>query len=117
MAFAILPLFAFANAGLSFAGLDADDFLQPVTLGIVGGLLLGKPVGIVAFVGLAVALRLASLPPGVTWAQIAGVGCACGIGFTMSLNKAGGPDVARHAATAAGDGEGMRVDGYRRTKM
>ena len=64
VAFAILPLFAFANAGLSFAGLGADDFLQPVTLGIVGGLLLGKPVGIVAFVGLAVALRLASLPSG-----------------------------------------------------
>ena len=89
VAFAILPMFAFVNAGLPLAGISAADLAHPVTLGIVAGLFLGKPVGIAASVGIAVLLRLAVLPKGVTWGQIAGVGFACGIGFTMSLFIAG----------------------------
>jgi NhaA family Na+:H+ antiporter len=80
VAFAILPIFAFANAGLA---------LHPVTLGVMAGLLLGKPLGILSFVGLAVALRFARLPTDVDWRQLLGVAFACGIGFTMSLFIAG----------------------------
>lgn len=89
VAFAILPLFAFSNAGLSLAGMSVGDLLHPVTTGVVAGLFLGKPLGILVFVGLAVALRLAALPDGVTWKQLLGVAVACGIGFTMSLFIAG----------------------------
>ena len=89
VAFAILPLFGFANAGLALGGVSLADLTHPVTLGVVAGLALGKPIGIVSFVGAAVALRLARLPSGVSWSQIVGVGFACGIGFTMSLFIAG----------------------------
>jgi NhaA family Na+:H+ antiporter len=89
VAFAILPLFAFANAGLSLAGMSLADLAHPVTLGVTFGLLVGKPIGIVLFVGLAVALRLAALPKGIGWAQLVAVACAGGIGFTMSLFIAG----------------------------
>jgi NhaA family Na+:H+ antiporter len=89
VAFAILPLFAFANAGLSLAGMSIEDISHPVTLGVTSGLLVGKPLGILVFVGLAVALRVATLPKGVTWARLVGVAFACGIGFTMSLFIAG----------------------------
>jgi NhaA family Na+:H+ antiporter len=85
VAFAILPIFAFANAGLALSGISVDDLLHPVTLGAMAGLLLGKPLGILSFVGLAVALRFARLPEGVDWRQLLGVSFACGIGFTMSL--------------------------------
>lgn len=89
VAFVILPVFAFANAGLTLAGTSLGDLTHPVTLGVAAGLLVGKPLGILVFVGLAVALRAASLPKGVTWAQLVGVAFACGIGFTMSLFIAG----------------------------
>ena len=89
VAFAILPLFAFANAGLALGEASLADVTHPVTMGIVAGLFLGKPLGILFFVGLAVALRLVKLPQGVTWTQLAGVSAACGIGFTMSLFIAG----------------------------
>jgi len=89
VAFAILPAFAFANAGVSLTGISAADVLHPITTGIALGLVAGKPVGILLFVGLAVLLRLAKLPDGVTWPQLTGVACACGIGFTMSLFIAG----------------------------
>jgi NhaA family Na+:H+ antiporter len=89
VAFAILPIFAFANAGLTLSGLSLEDLSHPVTLGVVTGLFVGKPVGILLFVGLAVTLGIASLPKGVTWPQILGVSFACGIGFTMSLFIAG----------------------------
>jgi len=85
VAFAILPIFAFANAGLALGGISVDDLVHPVTLGAMAGLLLGKPLGILSFVGLAVALRFARLPTGVDWRQLLGVAFACGIGFTMSL--------------------------------
>ena len=91
VAFVILPTFAFSfvNAGLSLAGVGTSDLLHPVALGIVAGLLLGKPVGIVGFIGIAVLLRLVTLPKGMTWAQVVGVAFACGNGFTMSLFIAG----------------------------
>ena len=89
VAFYILPVFAFTNAGLALGGMSAGDLLHPVTLGVALGLLLGKPIGIVGFVALAVMLRLVRLPDGVNWMQVFGVACACGIGFTMSLFIAG----------------------------
>ena len=87
--FAILPLFAFANAGLSLAGMSIDDLAHPVTLGVVSGLFIGKALGILVFVGLGVALRFVQLPKNVNWIQLLGVAFACGIGFTMSLFIAG----------------------------
>jgi Na+:H+ antiporter, NhaA family len=89
IAFGILPIFAFANAGLSLSGMSFDDVTHPVTLGVISGLLVGKPLGILAFVGLAVGLRIIELPKGINWLQILGVAFACGIGFTMSLFIAG----------------------------
>ena len=89
VAYAILPVFAFVNAGLALGGIGLHDVLHSVTLGIAAGLFLGKPIGIVAFVGLGVLLKVVTLPPGVSWGQIVGVAWACGIGFTMSLFIAG----------------------------
>jgi NhaA family Na+:H+ antiporter len=89
VAFAILPIFAFANAGLPLGGMSVGDLTHPVTLGVTLGLLVGKPVGILIFVGLAVGLRMIKLPNGVSWMQLLGVAFACGIGFTMSLFIAG----------------------------
>ncbi len=89
VAYFILPIFAFANAGLSLAGVGWADISHPVTLGIVFGLLVGKPLGIMFFAGGAAALGLVKLPEGVTLKQILGVGFTCGIGFTMSLFIAG----------------------------
>ena len=89
VAYAILPIFAFANAGLSFTGMSLSDLAHPVTMGVMSGLLIGKPIGIMLFVGVAVIAGLAQLPKGVTWAQLLGVSCVCGIGFTMSLFIAG----------------------------
>jgi NhaA family Na+:H+ antiporter len=89
VAFVILPIFAFANAGLALGGMSLDDLAHPVTLGVTLGLLVGKPIGIGAFVAIGVLLRLVRLPPGMTWMQVLGAACACGIGFTMSLFIAG----------------------------
>lgn len=89
VAFVILPIFAFANAGLSLSGMSVDALAHPVTLGVILGLLIGKPIGILGFVGAAVALGMARLPDRVTWLQLWGVAMACGIGFTMSLFIAG----------------------------
>ncbi len=89
VAFAILPFFAFANAGLPLLGMSIEAIVHPVTLGVISGLFVGKPAGILLFVWLAVALGFASLPRGVTWTQLLGVSFACGIGFTMSLFIAG----------------------------
>ena len=85
VAFFIVPLFAFANAGVSLAGLGGEAIANPVFQGIVAGLVLGKPIGILLFSLLGVRLGLASLPAGVRWSQLAGAGVLCGIGFTMSL--------------------------------
>ena len=89
VAFAVLPVFAFANAGVPLVGMGLGDLANPVTLGIALGLFVGNPVGIIGLVRLAVLLRWVSLPEGVSWAQLTGAAFACGIGFTMSLFIAG----------------------------
>jgi NhaA family Na+:H+ antiporter len=83
--FLILPVFGFANAGVSLAGLSAAALLAPLPLGIALGLFLGKQLAIFGAVRLAVALRLAARPQGATWLQVYGIAMLCGIGFTMSL--------------------------------
>lgn len=85
VAYGILPLFAFANAGLSLAGLSPADALSPVPLGIALGLLLGKPIGIVTAAVLAHVTGLARFGEGMTFRAVIGLGLLCGIGFTMSL--------------------------------
>ncbi len=89
VAYVILPLFAFANAGLSLAGVGLQDLAHPVTLGVVLGLLLGKPIGILLFTAIGLVLRIVKLPEGVNWLHLTGVAFICGIGFTMSLFIAG----------------------------
>jgi len=85
VAFAVLPVFAFANAGVPVLGLSLTDTLHPVPLGIMIGLFLGKQLGVLALCLLAVKLGIASLPEGVGWRQLHGTTLLCGIGFTMSL--------------------------------
>lgn len=85
VAFGVLPVFAFANAGVPLAGLSPSDALHPIPLGIIAGLFLGKPIGIVLLCLIAVRLGLAALPAGVGWGPVAATGVLCGIGFTMSL--------------------------------
>jgi len=83
--FAIMPLFALANAGVRLDARLGDAVRHPVTLGIMLGLVIGKLVGVVGFAWLATTSGLAELPAGATWRQVAGVGALAGIGFTMSL--------------------------------
>ncbi len=83
--FLILPLFAFANAGIPLAGLPMDALTSPLPLGIAAGLLIGKPLGISLAVFACVSLGLAKLPEQANWFHLIGVGCLAGIGFTMSL--------------------------------
>jgi Na+:H+ antiporter, NhaA family len=85
VAFAMLPLFAFANAGVSLQGLSLAKLLEPIPLGIASGLFLGKTVGIFAATWMAIAAGLAGKPEGTTWTQILGVSMLGGVGFTMSL--------------------------------
>ncbi|CAX58201.1 Na+/H+ antiporter NhaA [Erwinia billingiae] len=81
----ILPLFAFANAGVSLTGVSADGLLSAVPIGIILGLFIGKPLGITLICWLAVKLKIAALPEGTRMQDIASVGLLCGIGFTMSI--------------------------------
>ena len=83
--FAILPLFAFANTGVSLSGLSFEALFSPVPLGIALGLFVGNQVGVFGFVWLTVRLGIAQLPEGIRWIHIYGVSALCGIGFTMSL--------------------------------
>ncbi|MCA9753223.1 MAG: Na+/H+ antiporter NhaA, partial [Gemmatimonadetes bacterium] len=85
VAFGIVPVFAFANSGVSVLGMSVQDLLHPITWGVFLGLVVGKPVGVFLFIRVAAALRLVERPAGSTWAQVLGIGVLCGIGFTMSL--------------------------------
>ncbi len=85
VAYLVLPVFAFANAGVSLAGLSPNDVLRPVPLGIAAGLFVGKQTGIMTACFLAVRFRIASLGEDLRWPHIYGVALLAGIGFTMSL--------------------------------
>lgn len=84
-AFIIVPLFAFFNAGVTIGGDLVGLLTSPVNLGIILGLVFGKQIGVLFFSWLAVRSGRAALPAGVTWAQLWGVSCLAGIGFTMSI--------------------------------
>lgn len=85
VAYGILPVFAFANAGVSLVGLSLANLLQPVPLGIASGLFIGKQIGVFGFTWIAVKAGLCHKPAGATWLQFYGVALLTGIGFTMSL--------------------------------
>jgi len=85
VAFLILPLFAFCNAGIDFSGVSAEQLTHGINVGIAAGLFLGKPVGIILMCWLCIRLGRAKLPQGVDWATLCGTAVLCGIGFTMSL--------------------------------
>jgi len=85
VAFLVLPLFAFAKAGVSFAGLSLDQMLAPLVLGVAFGLFLGKQIGVLGAAWLASALKIGRKPTGATWLELYGVSLLCGVGFTMSL--------------------------------
>lgn len=85
VAFIILPMFAFANAGVTFSGMGLEDFLHPVSTGIAAGLFFGKQIGVFLFCWVAVRFGLAKLPPGTNFGCLYGVSALCGIGFTMSM--------------------------------
>ena len=85
VAFFVLPIFAFANAGISLAGVNADMLLHPVPIGIALGLIIGKQVGIFGICALFIKLKLTKMPNNMTWASLYGTSALCGIGFTMSL--------------------------------
>ena len=83
--YGILPLFAFVNTGISFAGLSLHSLLHPVPLGIAAGLFIGNQLGVFGMAWLAIKAGIAKLPQDASWLQIYGVALLCGIGFTMSL--------------------------------
>ena len=83
--FAIVPIFGFANAGVSFSGMSFGALLEPLTLGVALGLVVGKLIGVVGAVWLTVRTGLADLPANAAWGHVIGVALLCGIGFTMSL--------------------------------
>ncbi|MCQ8232438.1 Na+/H+ antiporter NhaA [Pectobacterium carotovorum] len=85
VAFLIIPLFAFANAGIVLQGIVLEKLFSPLSLGIAAGLLIGKPLGITLFSWLTIRLGYARLPAGVRFNQIMAVSVLCGIGFTMSI--------------------------------
>lgn len=106
VAFAILPIFAFANAGISFFGISSDVILGTVSIGIAAGLFFGKQAGVFAVVWAMVKLGFARLPDGATWLSVYGIAVLTGIGFTMSffIGSLAYPsdDVALMAATRVG---------------
>ncbi|RYZ11479.1 MAG: Na+/H+ antiporter NhaA [Alphaproteobacteria bacterium] len=85
VAFIILPIFAFANAGVALVGVSADVMLEPLVLGTATALLLGKLVGVMAGSAAVILPKLAPMPSGARWSHMFGVSLLCGIGFTMSL--------------------------------
>jgi NhaA family Na+:H+ antiporter len=85
VAFGVMPIFAFANAGVDLRGLSLAELFGPIPLGIAAGLFLGKQLGIMSFVWVSTRLGIARLPDGITWTHIYGAALLAGIGFTMSL--------------------------------
>ncbi len=85
VAFFVLPVFAFANAGINLSGVGVAQLLHPVPMGIALGLFVGKQVGIFGLCWLAIRLKLTELPKGMSWGGLYGTAALCGIGFTMSL--------------------------------
>jgi len=85
VAFFVLPVFAFANAGINLTGIGFQQLMHNVPMGITLGLFLGKQVGVFGFCWLAIKLKFTSLPKGMTWGSLYGTAALCGIGFTMSL--------------------------------
>ena len=85
VAFGVLPIFAFANAGVSFAGVSSDAVYGTVSMGIAAGLFIGKQVGVFGMTALVVGSGLAKKPEGSSWAMLYGIALICGVGFTMSL--------------------------------
>ena len=85
VAYLVLPLFAFAKAGVSFAGLSVEQAFAPLVIGIALGLFVGKQIGVFGAAALASALKIGRRPTGSTWLELYGVSLLCGVGFTMSL--------------------------------
>lgn len=85
VAYLILPLFAFAKAGVSFSGLSVEQLFAPLVAGIALGLFVGKQIGVFGLAWLAATLGWGAKPSGATWLQLYGVSLLCGVGFTMSL--------------------------------
>lgn len=85
IAFFVLPLFAFANAGVGLTNATLGELVTPISIGIIGGLFIGKQLGIFIACFIAVKLKLCQLPKDATWTQLYGVCLLCGVGFTMSL--------------------------------
>jgi NhaA family Na+:H+ antiporter len=85
VAFLVLPIFAFSNAGINLTRMNPDQVLHNIPIGIALGLLVGKQVGILGSCALAIKSGLADLPKGMTWGGLYGTAALCGIGFTMSL--------------------------------
>ena len=83
--FLIVPIFGFANAGVSFAGVGMSGLVDPLTLGVAGGLVFGKLIGVFGSAAIAIKLGFADLPVQASWMQLLGTALLCGIGFTMSL--------------------------------
>lgn len=100
VAYGILPLFAFANAGVPISGISMESFFHPVPMGIAAGLFFGNQIGIFTLSWIAIKIGISKLPEGVSWMQLYGAALLCGIGFTMSLFigslafEQGGPDYA-----------------------
>lgn len=85
VSFLVIPLFGFANAGVSFIGIDLSMLNHPIVMGVALGLFFGKQIGIFGMVFIGEKLRLFKRPEGASWLQIYGISLLCGIGFTMSL--------------------------------
>ena len=85
VAYLVLPIFAFANAGINLSGVGMEQLLHPVPVGIALGLFVGKQIGVFGFCWLAVRVGIGKLPKGVSWGTVYGTAALCGIGFTMSL--------------------------------
>ena len=110
----VMPVFAFANAGVNLGGLSLGDFLSPVPLGIAAGLFIGKQLGIFGLTWSSVRLGLCQLPEGVTWLHVYGASALAGIGFTMSLfiGTLAFDDPSQQAAVRLGVLSGSLLSGF-----